>query len=74
MMSTTATRAVVGDLSIRMVDGTVLRSHTDVGLAEQWAEYVHGNVWERLSHGQQCEATAEATGSGARPRPRPWPS
>jgi len=45
---------------MRMVDGTVLRSHTDVGLAEQWAEYVHGSVWERLSHGQRCEATAEA--------------
>jgi hypothetical protein len=52
MMNTTATRAVVG--------GAVLRSRTDVGLAVQWAEYVHGNVWERLSHGQRCEATAEA--------------
>ncbi len=58
-MSTT-TQAVIGDLSIQMSDGTVLRSHTDVGLAEQWAQYVHGNVWERLTSGQQSQATAEA--------------
>ncbi len=54
------TRAVIGDLSIQMSDGTVLRSRTDVGLAEQWAKYVHGNVWERLTHGQQSQATSEA--------------
>lgn len=57
---TAATAAVVGDLRICMVDGTVLRAHTDVGLAEQWVKYVHGTVWERLSHSQRCEATAEA--------------
>ncbi len=54
------TRAVIGDLSIQMSDGTVLRSHTDVGLAGQWAEYVHGNIWDRLTSGQQSQATAEA--------------
>ncbi len=54
------TRAVIGDLSIQMGDGTVLRSHTDVDLAGQWAEYVHGNVWDRLTSGQQSRATAEA--------------
>ncbi len=58
-MSTT-TRAVIGDLSIQMIDGTVLRSHTDVDLAKQWAKYVHGNVWDHLTYGQQCQATSEA--------------
>jgi len=53
--------AIIGDLSLTMEDGTVLRDRTDVGLAGQWAKATIGaEVWEALPFGERVKQTAEA--------------
>lgn len=53
--------AIIGDLSITLEDGAVLRSRTDIGLAGQWAEHVIGvEEWKALSFGERTTHTAEA--------------
>ena len=55
------TQPLIGDLSITMEDGTVLRDRTDVGLAEKWAEATVGaEVWKALRYGERVKHTAEA--------------
>lgn len=52
--------AIIGDLSITMDDGTVLKDRTYVGLAGQWAKFMVGDEWDSLTFGQQSRHTADA--------------
>jgi hypothetical protein len=53
--------ALIGDLSITMEDGTVLRDRTDVALAGKWAEHVIGTeAWKALTFRERTAHTAEA--------------
>lgn len=53
--------AIIGQLSITMPDGIVLTDRTDVGLAQQWAQQVHGaDAWNAMTFGEQSRETADA--------------
>lgn len=54
-------QAVTGALSMQMTDGTVLNADTDISLARQWAEHLHGpTVWAAMTMGQQAATIADA--------------
>jgi len=44
-----------------MPDGTTFQADTLEALAGQWAAWVHGQGWDRLTKSQQEQATRECT-------------
>jgi len=52
--------ALIGDLSITVAPGVTLTSHTDVGLAEQWAAHAYGAEWPTLNATEQARETGAA--------------
>lgn len=52
---------VIGDLTMHLPDGTTLSAGSDLALARQWAEQVHGPaVWDQLTPAQRTATVAEA--------------
>jgi hypothetical protein len=52
---------VIGDLNLQLEDGTILTAGTDVALARQWAEHLHGpEGWKQLTATQQAATVADA--------------
>lgn len=54
-------KAITGDLSLDLGNGTVLRDTTDLGLAWQWAEHVCGpELWARMGSAERNASVADA--------------
>lgn len=61
MTTSTDPPPVRGDLELELEDGTVLRAGTDVVLARQWTEHLHGpRVWAAMTAAQRSAAITEA--------------
>lgn len=53
---------MIGDVRIRLSDGTTLISTSDLGLAWAWAEHEKRDEWESMSHtAKAAEAAAALT-------------
>jgi hypothetical protein len=56
-------KAIIGDLSAEMSDGTVLTASNDLRLAWLVAEHGYGRLWERMSRREQYIEVADALDS-----------
>lgn len=52
-------KAITGDLSATLPDGTTLTDSTDLGLAWQVAEHMAGPNWATMSHTERNTDVAE---------------
>lgn len=57
------TTVITGQLSLVLENGETLTASSDVSLARQWAEHVHGEAWESLTFSEQTEQVAAALAS-----------